>query len=411
MRPQWDNPIIQFNTAIEQIRSVMPVLPATFTTAQGILTPTESVLQSLDELKSYIQFVNDSPDVDPLLLGIHQSGVLSGIAAITTSASNLASNPNVAYIDQIAQNSWGIRASLVWIAPRQRWSEHIEEKISNFDFDAKLELLSKLTKSYREGSEKLQDAAKETKLLAESVAIVAEQIKGYEREASTAKTNAEASAAVAVANKDVLVTQLATLDGGVEQQKQLLEEILSLKETAVSTLESTSKVALATSFSNRKDALGKQQYIWQIAFASGIFALLLVGLASACGWMILPPVVIDNKIELGPILTRLALVGPIIWFTWFSVRHLSTTTRLIEDYAFKEASALAFVGYQREMKDDVEMIKLLRESAIHNFGNQPTRVFDKNDPASPVHELFAKALDTGGIDKVVELIKALRQGK
>ena len=57
------------------------------------------------------------------------------------------------------------------------------------------------------------------------------------------------------------------------------------------------------------------------------------------------------------------------------------------------------------------MIKLLRESAINNFGKQPTRIFDKLDPASPLHELLDKALEKGAVDKFVELIKALVPGK
>lgn len=411
MRPQWDNQLIQFNTAIEQIRSVLPSLPATFTTAQGLVAPTESVLLTLEELQATMQMINSSTEVDPLLLGIHQNGVLSTIPNIATYAANLVSSPTPALIDQIAQQTWNIRASLIWMLPRKIGLEHFEDAVSSFDLDSKLELLKSLTERYRENMGEWSLALASAKSSLEIINAATEQIKGFEREASTAKTNTEASAAVATTSKDIVTNQLNALNEGIVQQQQLLKEISNLKEIAISTLESTSKVALAASFSERKDTLGGEQRFWRIAAGAGIAALLLVGIAFALGWLVLPPIIIDSKIELGPILTRLALIGPIVWFTWFSVRSLSTTNRLIEDYAFKEASALAFVGYQREMKDDSEMIKLLRESAIHNFGNQPTRIFEKSDPASPLHDLFAKALDAGGIDKAVELIKALRSGK
>jgi len=411
MRPQWDNQIIQFSTAIDQIRSVLPSLPATFTTAQGLVASTDSVLLTLEELKATMQMVNNSTEVDPVLLGIHQNGVLSTIPNIASYAANLVSSPSPTLIDQIAQQTWNIRASLIWLLPRKVGLEHFENTVSNFDLDSKLELLKSLTERYRENMSEWNSALASAQVSLEIISTATDQIKGFEREASTAKTNTEASAAVATSSKDLVTLQLNTLNEGITQQQQLLAEINKLKELATSTLESTSKVALAASFSERKDILGREQSFWRIASGVGVTVLSLVGLALACGWLVLPPVVINSNVELGPILTRFALIGPIVWFTWFSVRSLSTTNRLIEDYAFKEASALAFVGYQREMKDDAEMIKLLRESAIHNFGNQPTRIFEKNDPASPLHDLFARALDTGGIDKAVELIKALRSGK
>ena len=411
MRPQWDNQIIQFSDAIAQIRTALPTLPPTFPTAQGIVASTDGLILTLEELKSAMQQVNDSPEIDPILLGIHQNGVLSIVPNIAAYAGQLISNPSAAVLDQIAQQTWSIRASLVWLLPKKAGIENFETTISNFDFDAKLDLLRTLTTQYLESTRQLNEVFENAKQQFEMISTATDQVKGLEREASNAKINAEASAATATTNKDQVTSQLAILSKGIEEQEVLLKDISKMRDLAISTLESTSKVALAASFSNRKDILSKEQRIWQTAFGVGIAALIAVGVSSALGWLALPPIVIDSRIELGPILARLALIGPIVWFTWFSVRSLSTTNRLIEDYAFKEASALAFVGYQREMKDDAEMIKLLRESAIHNFGNQPTRVFEKPDPASPLHDLLARALDTGGMDKFVELIKALRSGK
>ncbi|MDH4462657.1 MAG: hypothetical protein QE290_01290 [Acidovorax sp.] len=411
MRPQWDIQIIQFNNAVTQLRSVISSLPPAFNTAQGVTVQTDEAISSLEELATEVEAVGNSNDIDPLLLGIHQNGVLPPIAQITALASSLSSNPNVTILDQIVQQAWSIRASIAWLFPKRKGIENFSDVISSADFGMRLETLKNLTEQYPARIKQLRKIADLANEQLGAITAVSDQIKGYERESSTAKINAEASASAAASSRDLLATQLSSLTDGVERNNQLFLEIETLRATAISTLESTSKVALAASFSNRKDKLRTEQLTWQVAFGIGILGLLFVGIASVVGWMTLPPIVIDNRIELGPILTRLALVGPMIWFTWFSVRSLSTTNRLIEDYAFKEASALAFVGYQREMKDDAEMIKLLRESAIHNFGNQPTRIFEKSDPASPLHDLFAKALDTGGIDKAVDLIKALRSGK
>lgn len=87
---------------------------------------------------------------------------------------------------------------------------------------------------------------------------------------------------------------------------------------------------------------------------------------------------------------RLALTAPFIWLGWFSARQHGFTSRLREDYAYKEASAKSFEGYKREAKDvDEEMLKKLLEQAIKNLGDNPIRICDGdgNHP-SPTHQLI-----------------------
>lgn len=140
-------------------------------------------------------------------------------------------------------------------------------------------------------------------------------------------------------------------------------------------MESSSKVALAAAFSDRKGQLISEKNIWQGAFSVGILFITFFGVALVFGYHSIPSIIRDGSIDISSLLTRLLLLGPPIWFTWFAVKQYANARRLIVDYAFKEASTLAFVGYQREMHEDADMIKLLRESAINNFGNQPTRIF------------------------------------
>ena len=148
----------------------------------------------------------------------------------------------------------------------------------------------------------------------------------------------------------------------------------------------------------------------QVCFGAGIAILIAGILATTAGWITFTPL-INSKGVIDPwgALARLMLTGPAIWFTWFAAKQYGHTTRLIEDYAFKEAAALAFVGYKREMGDDDEMLKLLRETAIKNFGASPTRMLTKEDAASPIHELVDKALEDKGIfDRLIELLKAMK---
>ena len=123
----------------------------------------------------------------------------------------------------------------------------------------------------------------------------------------------------------------------------------------------------------------------------------------------LPAIVKNGGFDAWGALLRLLLASPIIWFTWFAVRQYGNNVALIEDYAFKEASALAFVGYRKDMEDDVDMVKLLRESAIRNFSYAPSRLISSSEASSPLQELFEKAFqDKGAFDKLISMLKAMK---
>jgi hypothetical protein len=67
---------------------------------------------------------------------------------------------------------------------------------------------------------------------------------------------------------------------------------------------------------------------------------------------------------------------------------------MAEDYAFKEAAAMAFAGYRNEVSADSELLKLLQESAIKNFGANPSKLLlKKADASSPIHEAIDKLLE------------------
>jgi hypothetical protein len=98
-------------------------------------------------------------------------------------------------------------------------------------------------------------------------------------------------------------------------------------------------------------------------------------------------------------ISRLTTASPVIWFTWFAALQYSRTMRLEEDYAFKSAAAQSFYGYRREVGADEELLKLLQETAIKNFGSNPTRVLGSNDHGSPGQEFLQKLFSKTGIGK------------
>jgi len=157
-------------------------------------------------------------------------------------------------------------------------------------------------------------------------------------------------------------------------------------------LGSASQAALSKAFNTRKTALENAQKPWLQLFGFGIFmifALTTISIMFADDYNF-PPLITAKSFDVWGVFTRLLISGPFLWLSWFAVRQYSNNVKTIEDYAFKEASALAFVGYQNDMRDDLEMIKLLRESAIKNFSFPPSRLLGKTEPVSPTHDLLEK---------------------
>lgn len=107
----------------------------------------------------------------------------------------------------------------------------------------------------------------------------------------------------------------------------------------------------------------------------------------------------------------MALTAPFVWLGWFSARQYGYTSRLREDYAYKEASAKSFEGYKREAKEvDQEMLQKLLEQAIKNFGDNPIRIYDGHENhGSPFHEFFEKILkDEKAMNQLKDLISKVK---
>lgn len=231
-------------------------------------------------------------------------------------------------------------------------------------------------------------------------------------ETSNAKTNAEKNVLSSASSKEKLEELIINMTDRIEFTKNLEGDLLKLKNAAEDILGLASQGALAKAFENRKAALETEQKKWVQYFGSGLlglFTLTFLSVALAEHLHIPPVVNSSGGFDYWGVLLRILLGGPILWFTWFSVRQYGNNVTLIEDYAFKEASALAFVGYKKDMQDDTDMVKLLRESAIHNFASAPSRLISKSDATSPMHEVFEKAFkDKDFFERFMEIIKALK---
>lgn len=407
MKPLWETPISQLDNALLSWETNFPALPSSFVyQTQNI--PIAEFNSSFVEIVGLVKAIGSSDDIDAMLLAVHQPNVINICSQILQTVSNLSSNPN-AYLEQLVNLIWSLRSSLAWLTP-DSFKENFKNRLNDFEAIGKLEATERLYLQLQESISKVNSVVGQTTSANTNIQEILTKITGYEREASNAKINAESSSQSATSNKDNVYSLLNDLKEGMEQYKNLLGSTNDLKDKAELVLEGTSKAGLAASFGARRTQLEKAQANWSLAFGTGIILIITGVVVSTINVINFPPLIKTNGfIDPWGVLARLMLTGPAIWFTWFAAKQYGHTLRLIEDYAFKEAAALAFIGYRREMGDDDEMLQLLRETAIKNFGASPTRLLAKNDIASPIHELLDKALD-GKVnpDRLVEMLKVMK---
>ena len=199
-----------------------------------------------------------------------------------------------------------------------------------------------------------------------------------------------------------LVATFTTLKNELEinkaTQQQLFAEFEGYREQVKELLGDANRTGMAASFTARRAALRDPMRVWSVVFIGAIIGLSILGL------VYIEPLIAAAHWEQIP--AKLTLTAPLIWLGWFAVKQYGYTTRLREDYAYKEASAKSFEGYKREAGQvDPEMLKRLLETAIENLGQNPIRIYDGHDNhGSPVQELLEKAAKD---DRWLDVVKSL----
>lgn len=412
MKLNIDSEIKQLEDGLELLNAHSSSLPNPV--FQGISVPIDEVINTFKKVISrYKDYA--SLDLDAISTTVHLPGIRSSIPSFTQHLNSyIANNGSPSYSDNFIASLWGIQSPLLYL---------------NFDEFPKLDsirsLIGKDSKSILKDLEGLNEKLRhsfsnlerETKEIINSKdklsEILVESEKNY-LEISNSKANAEANVAISAQSRELLEDLLVKFKG-YEDGIVKLDEVLNEKNSrAEAILGLAHQGALAKAFRNRRKLLETSQKQWIRYFTMGLGSLFIFTLSSISfgSFFNLPPVIVNNAFDYWGVVTRLLLVSPIIWFTWFSIRQFSNNVALIEDYAFKEASALAFVGYKKDMEDDKEMVKLLRESAIQNFATSPSRLISKSQPTSPAQELLEKLIsDREASRKLKILSKFSRSNK
>ena len=218
--------------------------------------------------------------------------------------------------------------------------------------------------------------------------------------ATSTKSNADIL--VYEANIKALVSDFTTLKAGLEanktKQEDLFKEFEGYRKTIDGLLRDANRTGMAASFTERKNNLDLPMRVWLSVFAFSIIGLVVMGK------YYLAPLLDSGNLEQLP--SRLALTAPFVWLGWFAAKQYGYTSRLREDYAYKEASAKSFEGYKREASQvNPEMLKNLLDTAIKNLGDNPIRIYSGHENhASPLHEILEKSLKD---EKLMDLVKAI----
>ena len=395
MKPEWDKTVSQLENAVSKWARQESNLPPTLSANAGIQIPKESIGEALSGLSSHLKAINARVDVDPIIIGLHQSTIQTSVQRLEQYLDKI--TPGSAQIQGLVDCLGSIRSALIWFPPT---AKQVIEPLAN-DLSI-VETILRLLDSGKEIianekkiSETVQNLSTETK----QIQKIHEQIKGYERESSTAKTNAQASASTAAADQIKIAENFKKLSEFEKKLTELVSKIEALQNQAEVALQGACQVGLARSFAKNHKQSVITQLVWGCIFGIGILSLSILEYETLS--------MLSHSNYLG-ILIHAAAGLPVVWLTWFSALQYGRTVRLAEDYSFKEASALAFYGYQREMAADQQMTALLRAAAIRTFGENPIRVLEKDDTASPLHHFLNKKLAKASLPQICEIISLLK---
>jgi len=217
-----------------------------------------------------------------------------------------------------------------------------------------------------------------------------DEIENKKNETEELVTNINSIHAETIALKNMMNEAKKELDKLIEaaqKQNSVIESILP----------SAASAGLAAAFSSRISQLAWAKYIWLC-----VFVIALLGLTYSAYEILLFSVSISKPWQ--EILYRAPIALPLVWMAWFSAIQYGNNSRLLEDYAFKEATSKAFQGYRDHMEylsninsdEGYSAMQLLAESTISVLRNEPLRIFGKaSSDASPAFS-FAETLSKRG---------------
>ncbi|MDP3849805.1 MAG: hypothetical protein Q8Q59_04820 [Luteolibacter sp.] len=204
----------------------------------------------------------------------------------------------------------------------------------------------------------VEDSAAQSKGLADKSAIVEERIADYEK-------------------------RLHEIDAQCADQLEKIEDLLRGATSA----------GLAHAFDDRRRTFLKPHILWQSIFIGSLVVLVILAVQGL--WSVYH---VDKAPEWDELLrmwlSRIPLVGALVWLAMHASREAALSKRLEEDYGYKAAIATCFEGFRKEMTNigkDVGFESALGKlcaDTLTTMATPPGRIYDKHALAvTPIDEL------------------------
>lgn len=198
-----------------------------------------------------------------------------------------------------------------------------------------------------------------------------------------------------------LEKQNQTLLEKVKQQSKTLEDLtkeaLEQQKLIENLLPRATSAGLAYAFNQQRSRFGWSQAGWALTFLASVGGLITFAWHIKTG---LPSV--GNSDIWAYLLYRIPLASPMIWLGWFSAIQYGNVLRLKEDYAFKEATSMAFAGYREHMEHLGEISEADGTSALNKLAIVTISILGCN----PLRLLQGQASDASPIEKITSILKS-----
>jgi len=210
-----------------------------------------------------------------------------------------------------------------------------------------------------------------------------------------------------------LAEKTTEVEANLAAYEKRLNELNTQCATQLKTIESllpgATSAGLASSFDDRRKAFLKPQNRWQWLFVGSVLAIVAVTFTSFLHGLQTAPPTYEELVRLW--LTRLPLIGALVWLGMHASHEAALAKRLEEDYGYKAAISSCFEGFKEQMSAiDTGVaansaLAALLKNTLDIIATPPGRIYEKHalavSPTSEFTEAAKAATDFSlGIKKI-----------
>jgi uncharacterized protein YoxC len=364
----------------------------------------------------------------------------NGIAWLLTSTAFLSEIASVnAIIRQVIGRNIDVRARIAKIAADRFHDDLTIVQNAAAAANSVLETDKSLQDSAKlvEAAKNDVDAAKSSiQSVLEKADAFAEDISEKKIEIDSFREEIESSSRAIAEAKKIAEADVSKLQNSVAELNSAVNSALMNSRDASAELDQAlldaRRQGLAKAFTDRHSAARNEYYVWVASFLLAIVLLAILGtmqfFAIKDGVSIVSAnlsasnaaiAMVGSKLNgeiyssLRLLLAELPLAIPLIWLGWYSAKRIGAVSRLVQDYEYKAATALAFESYKNEVKllgGNGDIAEQLLSTAIKNYGDNPVRLTggDDKNHAHPVESLLDSLKDEKIFERLKEVVDKFR---